>query len=269
LNSQNILIFEFSHYRPFLAAQMGEGRTGRRSALARALECPPSHISQVLKEKSDLTLEQGEKACRFLQLSLPETRFFLDLLNHDRAGSNELRAIYRQSLDHSRRDHLSVSGRLDRRAEMSEDVKAKYYSSWIYLAVHLGVLIPELRDRGELAAYLGVEVGQVSEALEFLVKNGFVVQDKNGLSAGSFNLFLNKDSAHLNNHHLNWRAKAMTRVLARREEDVHYTSAFTASRSAILKIKQNILDMIEENLGLIGDAKDEEIYVFNADLFRL
>jgi len=263
------LIYEYLNYRPFLAAQLGEGRTGRRLALARALECPPSHISQVLKEKSHLTLEQGEKACRFFQLSTPETRFFLDLLNHDRAGSPELRAIYRQSLETSRRDHLSVSGRLDRRAEMSEDVKAKYYSSWIYLAVHLGVLIPELRDRGALASHLGVEVGEVSEALEFLLKNGFVIQDKNGLSAGTFNLFLNKDSVHLNNHHLNWRAKALSRVLARREEDVHYTSAFTASRSTILKIKQNILDTIEQNLTLIRDSKDEEIYVFNADLFKI
>lgn len=269
LKPLRINVYEFQHYRPYLLAVLGQGRTGKRLALARAMSCPPSHVSQVVSERTHLTPEQGEMACRYLQLSPQETKYFLTMVSYDRAGTPELKNLYKQILVQTQEDHSSVSGRLKAKSDLPEDVTAKYYSSWIYLAIHLAVQLPTINDRIALAEYLGVAPSLISEATEFLLKNGVLMEGKDGLSSGPFNLFLSRESPHLNNHHLNWRAKAMEQIALRREENLHYTSAFTCSQETVQKIHQNILALIESNIEMIRESKDEDIFAFSIDLFKI
>ena len=55
-------IFDFQNYRQFILEKTGprNSRRGLKGAMARALRCQPTYVSQVLNGRGNFSLEQGE-----------------------------------------------------------------------------------------------------------------------------------------------------------------------------------------------------------------
>lgn len=60
-------LFSFLSYKAYLSSKTGASNTkrGEKTALAKALGCQPTYISQVLHGNAHLSLEQAEKANSF------------------------------------------------------------------------------------------------------------------------------------------------------------------------------------------------------------
>ena len=109
------MIWNFTDYRPYLVEKLGvEGsRTGLRKKLAEAIGVHTTFVSQVLKEKGDFSLEQGEAVNSFLSHTQDEGEYFLLLLMKDRAGTRELKKRFQDKIDLQRKERLNIKKRLD------------------------------------------------------------------------------------------------------------------------------------------------------------
>src|SRR4051812_19263358 len=104
-------VFDFNNYKAFLQHledHRSAVRRGFRSRLAEALACQNAYISQVLNGSANFSPEQGLKIANFLGINAGETRFFLVLIEHARAGTRELRDFYQRDLDEMRDRFLDV-----------------------------------------------------------------------------------------------------------------------------------------------------------------
>src|SRR4051812_16250583 len=105
--------FEQEDYRQllrhWLETQPGGGH-GERSKLAKAMQCHNAYVTHVLKGLGQLSPEQALRASRHMGHSDDEMHYFLALVSLDRAGSEDLKAVIRESLKalRRRRKHLKT-----------------------------------------------------------------------------------------------------------------------------------------------------------------
>src|SRR4051812_17297224 len=136
-------VFEYESYKKYLEFRLA-GK-GRKAQFAQRIGCQPSFLSQVLRGKPSLSLEQGVLANDYFQHSTPEARHFLSLLQFERAGSSRLRTHFQNELKASLAEQRKLAQRVGPARELSDSARATYYSSWVYSAIHVLASIP---DRG-------------------------------------------------------------------------------------------------------------------------
>lgn len=105
------MLFRSDSYRHYLRDRIeafpGEGR-GVRTQIARLLNCQSTFISQVLRDKAHFSPEHIPKLNRFFEHTDLESRYFLNLVMRDRAGSQDLRALHERELENLKK--LSMVG---------------------------------------------------------------------------------------------------------------------------------------------------------------
>ena len=122
-------VFDYADYKRYLG-EVDDGRPrGFRKALAQATHCQTAYISHVLNGLGHFNLEQAEAAARFLELGREEIRYFLVLVEHNRAGTDSLRRVLGEQLEEMRERHLSLQKRVGIQATLSRENQAIYYSS--------------------------------------------------------------------------------------------------------------------------------------------
>ncbi|MCM2279750.1 MAG: DUF4423 domain-containing protein [Oligoflexia bacterium] len=264
-------IFEFLDYRGYLLAWITtrpkRGR-GVRAALARAISGPVSHISQVLGGISHFTPEQAEEVNVFLGHSSEESEFFLLLVQLGRAGTPRLRKRIQTRIEEIRRKRLVLKERLAVKDRVSEQDQARFYSSWLYAAIHILLTIERYQTRDAIARYLGLSLRRVSEVLGFLVSLGLARESAGRFTVGTAHVHLGNDSPMISKHHVNWRLQAI-RALERDDasESLHYSSVVSISRDDATRIKSLLVKSIESAKALIRDSKEEELHSFCLDFF--
>jgi uncharacterized protein (TIGR02147 family) len=266
-------IFSFKSYRAYILHRItGMPKSGRgmRLALAKAISCPVSHISQVLNNISHLSLEQAEAANEFLGHTEEEGDFFLLLVQYARAGTKTLEDRLNRQISQTQQKRLVLKDRLGVKEEISPIDQATFYSSWIYGAIHVMVSIPKFQTREAIADHLKLSVKTVGEILEFLVSLGLVVKNPKGYAIGTSRIHLGSDSPMISKFHSNWRMKA---IQSFENEDfknnLHYSSAITISDADFLRIKALLVKYISEIKSVIRDSKEENAFCFSMDFFKI
>jgi uncharacterized protein (TIGR02147 family) len=264
-------IFDYRHYKPYLLAVCG-GKTmkrGLKAELAKAAECQPTYISQVLHGKAHLSPEQGERITRYLKLGKEESEYFLLLLHHDRAGTTELKSFYRTQIEERIVARMNVVNRLGPNNILTEEQHAIYYSSWHYAALHVALSVPELRTVEALARHFNLRRDRIEKVLQFLVEAGLANQTKNIYTIGAAEVLLGKHSPHIVKHHTHWRQQAIESLEEESASELHYSGVMTLAKNDVLKLKERMLEQIKNNVDLIRESKEEEVYVICMDLFTL
>ncbi len=54
-----------------------------------------------------------------------------------------------------------------------------------------------------------------------------------------------------------------------RPNDLQYSAVFSLSKEVAQKIRENILKTLQENIGLVKDAAEEEAHVYTFDFYKL
>ena len=103
-------IWEFTNYREYLAQRLGlEGsRTGLRKKLAAAIPVHTTFVSQVLKNRTDFSLEQAESINTFLEHSDDEGEYFILLILKDRSENNKLKKRFEKKIQLMRDERLNI-----------------------------------------------------------------------------------------------------------------------------------------------------------------
>jgi uncharacterized protein (TIGR02147 family) len=265
------LVFDFSSYKEYLLARVGSRhqRTGVKSAMASALRCQATYVSQVLYGGAHFSLEQAEGLSRFFGHTPEEKSYFLLLVQHDRAGTKSLKEFFWEQITQAQNRRMVLTQRLGGENQLREEERSIYYSSWQYAAIHIALTIPELRSRESLAEFFRITQKRVGEILEFLTKVGLAKSDGKGLDVGTTHIRLGKDSHNIIKHHTNWRNRAIEALEREELADLHYSAVISLSRSDVTKIKDALLESIREHQLTVKDSREEELFCYNLDFFNL
>jgi len=257
----------FSHltYRNYTKERLDE-RRGLRSELAEHLGCQSGYISQVLQNLSDFSLEQGMKICSFFDFTEEESHFFMLLLQYEKASTEDLKKYFKLQVDHIRTQRNEIKNRIKINTDLNAEDYHQYYSSWEYAALHILTSIPDYQSKEKIRKKLNLTQVRISEILEFLVKKGLVEEKNNRYIIGKKRIHLTKDSPYILSHHQNWRLHS-TRVLSdKNPSNINYSGVFSLSKKDIDRIKEILLQAIEQNEKTISRSGEEEMIYVGIDM---
>jgi hypothetical protein len=264
-------VFDFNDYKAFLKDRIlempGSGR-GFRLRMAEHLRIHTTLVSQVLNGPKHFTLEQAALLCELLALPRLEARYFLALVQSSRAGNETLRRQLASQLQELKAQGEELVHRLPPQKTLTEEAKGVFYSSWQYSAVRLCASIEGLRSAERIAEYLGIPPSRVARLLEFLLNEGLVVEQGGGLALGPPETHLEADSPHVSRHHANWRLRALERTPPLRTHELMFTSPLTIAREDMPKIRQSLVEAIDEATKVVLGSKPDTLACLNIDWFE-
>jgi uncharacterized protein (TIGR02147 family) len=266
-----VSVFDFRSYKAYLRALAGPDsqRRGFKSAVAKALRCHPTFISQVFRGSLHLSLEQADALTQFLGHGKEEASYFLLLVQWERAGTPTLRLHFEEQIESVLRKRMVLTERLGKQNELSNEDRGVYYSSWHYTAIHVAISITELNRPKALADFFKLSLKKVNEVLGFLTRTGLALEEQGRYKCGVTLIRLGNDSPLIFRHHSNWRMLAMEALDREEIGDLHYSGVVSLSKADALKIKDRLLERLKEDIALIRKSTDEEVYCYCLDFFTL
>ncbi len=267
----NDSIFEYDSYKRYLTAISGSHlqRNGQKKILSEAMGVQSTYLSQVLHGPANLNLEQAEKLTKFLVLTQDEKHYFLLLVQFERAGTTDLRKYYENQMQDSRQRHYQLQGRLGKREEISDEFKAKYYSSWIYGAVHAALSIPHLQEFEALRSHFNLDENVLMEVIEFLIELGMAKKIGTTLATGPSHIHLGHHNHNILRHHTNFRLQAIRSLEKESSTEFHYSAIYTLSEKDRFKIKDILLEAVRTNVDIVKNSKEATLCCLTMDWFEL
>lgn len=263
-------VFDFIDFREFILflSQEEGAKRGFHSQLAEAAKCQRSYLSQVLKYKAGLTLDHAIGIGNHLHFDDAEMEYFLNLVNYDRAGTQELKTYYLNKIQSQQNSFLDLGKRFN--VSLIEDAghEQLYYSSWHWSAVHILTGVPGFQTVQKIATRLSLPIDFTIYTLERLELMGLVKKDTDN------NWFVTKGKIHLSKssimntiNHNNWRQRATLTSPSSELKSLNYTAVQSISRDDFEVIKKIILKAIDNTRNIVIESKQEEVACLNFDLF--
>ena len=265
-------IFKYLDYKLFLKSKIRENAKvyGYKARLAQAAGCRPSYLSQVLGGEFDLSPEHALGLADFWLLAAPEKDYFLQLVHYARAGTPELKHYHqtrlRQSSEQGERELLRGNSE-----EVTEDAKARFYSSWRYTAVHELTTFAGGRTPEAIARRLELPLELVEETLADLAAMGLAEARGKHWHARVVELMVPPGSHFAAQHIAHWTARAAIDAGRRkhRVEPLHKAWVFGISPADYARLRELLLEHITRCQKIIPDSERHELVCMNLDLFAV
>jgi uncharacterized protein (TIGR02147 family) len=263
--------YRFSSYKDLLHGKLKElqGQRGIVAKMAVAAGCQRSYLSQVLNTHVHLTPDHAYGLCGFFGFNEDETTFFMLLVDHARAGGRALKGRLKNQIERIQKRNLELEGRLDVKIVQVTESTYRYYSSWIWAAIHIAVSIPVLQTPEQLAKHLQLPQSLVESTLVELTEMGLVSKSGAHWSYAGGEQHLSRRSTLIATHHGNWRGRAALMAQVASDQNYHYTGVSSASRADCQLISDLLLETTERIRKIIAASKEEELICVNLDLFRV
>jgi uncharacterized protein (TIGR02147 family) len=264
-------IFGFKSYKNYLKQALGlDGkRTGLRKKAAKYVGVQTTYLSQVLNGKMNLNMEQAYRFNDFLGHDQHEKDYFMLLVQHERAGTVELKNFLNNKIQDLISKRVTLKERIQTQKNLSENDQSIYYSKWYYACIHVLVSIPEFQTKKAIVDYLKLPLTVVVDALEFLETAGLIVFSNGSYKIGPSHIHLSNESAQIAKHHFNWRNRALVSLDAPKKSDLHYSVVWTLSKEDAEKIKLELTDYIQSMMKTVRDSKEQCAFGFTLDYFEI
>ena len=263
-------VYDFSSYKAVMSHYLrGVQNRGNLSKAADFLGCQRSYLSRVLTEGLHITPDHAFNLSRFWQFDADEREYFRLLVECERAADSSYRSFLKQKLGELKKNQESISLRTQRADLSTTSIEAKYFSSWIWSALHFLTSIPDYQTPSALSARLGVSKDTVLEYLSKLKELGFVEKFGDSWKFRSGEFHLDKGSPFLMMHQNNWRMRASIEAQNPQHLGVHYTGVHTLSKSDFLLLKEMLLDFIAKANKVATPSPPEEAIALTCDLFLI
>jgi uncharacterized protein (TIGR02147 family) len=266
-----VKVFFFKDYREFILHKLEEagGPKGYRQRLSEAAHCTAAFLSQVLNSHVHLTADQAAGIAKFWRLDDEESEYFLDLVQHARASTPSLRALIEKRMDRLRNHHNSIESRVHIKGKLSPENAQRYYTSWIYSAIHVALSVPELQNIPALSARFRLSPEVVQRVLADLETMGLASNAAPGVYKSTVaQIHLPSESPFAIIQHNNWRQKA---IIAQSElapsEMFSYTAVHSLARKDIDALKRLLLDYVEKSNAVVRPSPEEAVVCVLIDLF--
>lgn len=266
-------IYTHKTYKSFLMALEEENNRfsrGFRAKLAKTVGCNNAFISQVLNTHANFSLEQGLLISRYLNLTQDEESFFLLLIEHERAGTKELKQYFQKQILVLREKFLDIKDRVKSQFTLTAEMQATYYSHWYYAAMHMIVTIDQYRTVPSIAQALQLKPSVVKKVISFLLSTEMIIEKNEEFFSGPSYLHLDNNSPNIFKHHTNWRLAAINSLQNLDKGDVHYSTVSTMSAKDVEVLKEKLVQVVQDYVQVVSKSSSEEkMYSFGLDFFNL
>jgi uncharacterized protein (TIGR02147 family) len=264
-------IFDFNNYKTYLDRkfiQLSKTERGFRKTVAKHISCLPSYLSQVVNGKPNLTLEQAYKLNQLLAHDKLESKYFILLVEHERAGTRDLQNFFREQMNEIKQSRFDLKKRLKDTDHISTEDANKYYSTWYYTAIHMALAVPELQEPPAIARKFNLPLELVVEVISFLQECGLIIKEKNSYVFTKMRIHLDRNSDFIHRHHINWRSQSLQSVEKNLESDMHFSTVFAVSKSDYDQVREIFVAAIESARKVIRPSESEEVAAITFDLFK-
>jgi len=264
-------VFEFANYRKYLVERLGSPgtRTGLRQKACEAIGCHSTYLSQVLSEKIHLSLEYAEALNEFFEHSSEAAEFFLLLVLRGRSGTKSLSSRFDAQIQEALAARSVIRNRIHDTSEIAPKHRDRFYSNWIYGALHVLVGIKEFQTFDALMRATGLNSKRLSTELEFMLQTGLITESQGRYETGPKMVHLGSESNLVSRHHTNWRFHTIQTLSAAMPTDLHYSAAMSLSSEAAQGVREGLLQLLEKQLKVVESSKEEIAYVYSFDFYQL
>lgn len=267
---RGFMIFTYTNYKAYIQdfiSQMPHNGRGQYRKLAEHLGVNSTAVSQIFNGPRDLTPEQGLKIASYLGLAQLETKYFINLIQKERAGTFELKNYFIEEEKKLLNESKSIKSRIHEHKEISENDKARFYSDWYYSAIRMASAIPKFESVDHIAEHFGLNRSVIQKAVTFLLETGLCVEKNGQLQVGPQSTHLTSDSPLINNHRRNWRIKGLEQINHRFEEDLFYSSPMSLSEEDFVLIREELVSVITKVLKKVQKSPEQKLACLNIDWF--
>src|ERR1017187_2260631 len=142
--SKSLDIFSFSDYRKYIRAWLVEARREKTSNLSRLSQKIGVHttfLAHILSGSKNLSFEQAVELSEAFGHTKIEEEYFFALLQLERAGSVKLKKYWESKKERIKSDRKKLNTRVGEHHELTQEQRAIFYSSWIYVAIFVATAI--------------------------------------------------------------------------------------------------------------------------------
>ena len=248
-------------------------KSSSRKALAEALNCQTPFVSHVLNGDYHFSAEQAEACAQWMHLSEQETNYFILLVLWARAGTKSLKSHLFKQIQRIREDETVLKKKVKFENALSWENQTIYYSSWQYAAVHMALLIPQLRTLDALEDHFKIPQKRLLQIINFLLEMGLIKEENRSFKVMKPMLHLENTSTLLLQHHTHWRLKALESFQntqqTQQNRQLSYSGAISLSAEDFEWMKQRLSNLLKEVSDKIKDSPDEKLICLNFDCFEI
>ncbi len=265
-------IFNYTNYKTFIREKVQnspkKGR-GQYRQLALHLHLNSTVVSQIFKGSRHLNPEQALQLCEHYGFSELETKYFVNMVNKERAGTEKLKAFYQREEKKMAQESKNIKSRIIEHKEISDEHKAIFYSNWYYSGLRLLTSIPQYQSVEEMSQHLQLPLALVQKVVNFLLETGLCVEINGKLSIGPQHTHLDAQSPLINNHRRNWRLKAVEQMTKSSDTNLFYSAPVTLSQKDFVHIQEEMVALIAKVIKRIEKSPEEQMACLNIDWFTL
>jgi hypothetical protein len=263
-------IFKFKDYRDIvtqgLKTKSSKGQIGK---LAEAIPMHRTQLSQVLSGSKEFSLEQAHATTIYLELAPIETKYFILLVEKERAGTQALKKYFDGDIEKLKQDSMQLSHRLKDHRNLSEADKAIFYSSWMYAAISLHCSIGKGAKLEEIAAYFSIDRKKCFEMMEFMVSSGLCILKGDRYQMGTQHTHVPAKSPLAIKHHLNWRLKSLQRQETVKDHELVFTAPMVISKKDFLVIREKLASTVKDCIEIAKESPSEELTLLTIDWLEI
>jgi len=266
-----IRIYDFNNYKDYiqtLVSKQPKSGHGFYRKMALKLNVSTTLMSQVFNGDKPLSLELAMKVAEYIGLLEKESEYFITLVEYDRAGSQSLKQMFFKKIKRAQKEQSQLGKRIDHDIEINDMTKSIFYSNWLYTGLRNLIAIPEFAHLEKISERLQITPQKLKEIVGFLVQHGFCDLQNGHIKIGPQKTFISKDSPWAQQHHQNWRIKAIEKMPMNFQQNIFYTGPMSMSHDVAEQVRNDILKLIESVYEKVGPSTSETVRCFNLDWFE-
>ncbi len=264
-------IFQFRDIKTYLKhyiSQLPKKGRGELSRIAETLKVSPTLVSHVLSGVKTFTPEQGQSLIVYIGLIGIEADYLTFLLQFERAGSHELKTYWKAKLANLKEKSLKLSNRLVADRILTEEKRAIFYSTPLYMMIRLYTSIGEKgKSLAEIAARFELSMMKCSQMTNFLLECGLCDEKDGRYMMGPQKIHLEKDSPHLLRFQADWRMRALSRGEDLLNSELMFTAPVSLSKKDFDNLREEMISFVKKFLETVHASPAEEVACLNLDFF--
>lgn len=264
-------LFEFQNYKKYVKSyiqSLGKSGHGQLKKIADHLNIGSVNVSQIFNGERHLTIEQACDVAEFFGFTALETKYFVSLVEFERAGSFKLKTLINQRLEELRNQSKDLKSKLTVTTDLTEEMKTFFYSHWYYSGIRLLSSIDGFHSIEAISERLSLPIGKVRATMEFLVSTGLCKEKDGKFQMGPSSTHLGANHPMISLHHVNWRLKAISHFDNLNQKELAVSIPCSLDEESFQKIRQELVMAVERITEHIDKAPCEQLSCLNIDWFR-
>lgn len=257
--------FTYTDYKAFLKERIGKGH---QKHFASFLNCQPAFLSQVLRSKPHLSLEQGIAATDYFQMNSAEAEYFMLALQWGRSGTQRLKNFFKSRMEAVRDANTRVDSKIGKFEKLDDLSKATFYSSWKFALIHVLLSLPAGNQMELIKNKTGLSEKEIHKVLDFLKHAGLIEKQSGKWQPTKKRIHLSPEDVLVGTHHKNFRSLTIHELEDPQRDSLHYSSAMALSSKDAEIVKSLILELLAKCEAILKPSPEETVRIFSLDFFE-